>query len=160
MSFDVFNIISVHGAEANSRSSTRAREAISAYRATPSEPRSLLSIARSNSARSRVCWSICSFVRIAQTCFGLRGGFAPVSLRLFHGIRFAEVIKFSVSCMIRTPLLLTEGACATIARVGFCDRKRGLLSAERQTLRSDEFRGHRQFRRANGGRQLELVCHA
>src|SRR6476619_5242701 len=41
-----------------------------------------------------------------------------------------------------------------VARVGFCDRKRGLLSAERQTLRSDELRGHRQFRRANGGCSL------
>ena len=55
--------------------------------ATTSQPRSLLSIARLNIARSRTRPSICSFVRIAQTCFGRSGGFALVSLPLFQGAR-------------------------------------------------------------------------
>lgn len=38
---------------------------------------------------------------LRQTCFGLSGGFAPVSLPLFHGTRFAAgVLKFSLSCMV------------------------------------------------------------
>jgi hypothetical protein len=51
--------------------------------ATTSQPRSLLSIARLNIARSRTQPSIWSFVRIDQTCLGRSGGFAPVSLPLF-----------------------------------------------------------------------------
>src|ERR1700757_4374520 len=38
-------------------------------------------------ARSRVRPAICSFVRIDQTCFGRRGGLAPISLPLFQGSR-------------------------------------------------------------------------
>src|SRR5438552_10239888 len=55
--------------------------------AMTSQPRSLLSIARLNRARSRTRPSIWSFVRIDQTCLGRSGGFAPVSLPLFHGTR-------------------------------------------------------------------------
>src|SRR3984893_17212553 len=55
--------------------------------ATTSQPRSLLSIARLNMARSRMRPSIWSLVRIDQTCFGRSGGFAPVGLPLFHGTR-------------------------------------------------------------------------
>src|SRR5450631_1376352 len=55
--------------------------------ATTSQPRSLLSIARLNIARSRTRPSIWSFVRIDQTCLGRSGGFAPVSLPLFQGVR-------------------------------------------------------------------------
>ena len=51
-----------------------------------SQPRSLLSIARLNSAKSRVRPEIWSRVLIAQTCFGWSGGFAPVSFPLFHGL--------------------------------------------------------------------------
>src|SRR3954463_7790346 len=54
---------------------------------TTSQPRSLLSIAKLNIARSRTRASIWSFVRIDQTCFGRSGGFAPVSLPLFQGTR-------------------------------------------------------------------------
>jgi class 3 adenylate cyclase len=50
-----------------------------------SHPRSLLSIARLNRARSRVRLASCNLVRIAQTCFGRRGGFCPVILPLFQG---------------------------------------------------------------------------
>src|SRR3982751_4399533 len=57
--------------------------------ATTSQPRSLLSIAKLNIARSRVRPSIWSFVRINQTCLGRSGGFAPVSFPLFHGTRWA-----------------------------------------------------------------------
>ena len=56
--------------------------------ATTSQPRSLLSIARLNTAKSRARPSIWSFVRIDQTCLGRSGGFAPVSLPLFYGTRF------------------------------------------------------------------------
>src|SRR5262249_423602 len=55
--------------------------------ATTSHPRSLLSIARLNMARSRVRPSSWSRVRIDQTCFGERGGLAPMSLPLFQGTR-------------------------------------------------------------------------
>src|SRR5438105_3987291 len=44
-------------------------------------------MARLNMAKSRVRPAICSLVRIDQTCFGRRGGFAPTSLPLFHGSR-------------------------------------------------------------------------
>src|SRR5476651_1800304 len=59
--------------------------------ATTSQPRSLLSTARLNRARSRTRPSICSLVRIAQTCFGRSGGFAPVSLPLFQGTRLGDI---------------------------------------------------------------------
>jgi hypothetical protein len=52
---------------------------------TTSHPRSLLSIARLNSARSLKRFNNWSRVLIAQTCFGRRGGLAPVSLPLFQG---------------------------------------------------------------------------
>jgi hypothetical protein len=55
--------------------------------ATTSQPRNLLSIARLNIVKSRVRPSICSLVRIDQTCFGRKGGFWPVSLPLFQGSR-------------------------------------------------------------------------
>src|SRR5260370_14419998 len=52
--------------------------------ATTSQPRSLLSIARLNIARSRTRPSIWSLVRIDQTCLARSGGFDPVSLPLFQ----------------------------------------------------------------------------
>jgi AraC-like DNA-binding protein len=55
--------------------------------ATTSQPRSLLSMARLNIARSRVRCSIWSLVRIAQTCFCRNGGLAPISCPLFQGVR-------------------------------------------------------------------------
>ena len=54
---------------------------------TTSQPRSLLSIASLNSARSRLCASICSLVRIDQTWLGRRGGLAPISLPKVSGAR-------------------------------------------------------------------------
>src|SRR5213596_2736930 len=68
--------------------------------ATTSQPRSLLSIARLNMARSRVRPSIWSFVRIDQTCLGRSGGFAPVSFPLFHGTRLGVGAAFTWSCML------------------------------------------------------------
>jgi hypothetical protein len=47
---------------------------------TTSQPRSLLSIARLNGARSRLRPSICSLVLIDQTWLGRNGGLAPTSL--------------------------------------------------------------------------------
>ena len=44
-------------------------------------------MARLNMAKSRVRPAICSLVRIDQTCFGRRGGFAPINLPLFQGSR-------------------------------------------------------------------------
>ncbi len=57
------------------------------FRLTTSQPRSLLSMARLKSARSRTLRCICSLVRIAQTCLGCSGGFGPTSLPLFQGLR-------------------------------------------------------------------------
>lgn len=48
-------------------------------------PRSLLSIARLNIAKSRILPSNCSLVRIDHTCLVCSGGLAPISLTLFHG---------------------------------------------------------------------------
>src|SRR5262245_47132128 len=56
-------------------------------RATRSQPRSLLSMARLNSARSRACLCNCSLARIDHTCPGRKGGFGPASLPLFHAGR-------------------------------------------------------------------------
>ena len=50
----------------------------STLRATTSHPRSLLSIARLNIARSRYFFANCNFVLIAHTCLGRIGGFRPV----------------------------------------------------------------------------------
>src|SRR5580704_13249139 len=77
--------------------------------ATTSQPRSLLSIARLNIARSRTRPSIWSFVRIDQTCFGLSGGFAPVSLPLFQGTRLWGVgVAITSSCMSYSSVTETE----------------------------------------------------
>jgi hypothetical protein len=62
-----------------------------------SQPRSLLSIARLNIARSRMRPSIWSLVRIDQTCLGRSGGFAPVSFPLFHGTGRTASIRFCMS---------------------------------------------------------------
>jgi hypothetical protein len=48
-------------------------------------PRNLLSIARLNSARSRVRFSSCSFVRIDQTWLARSGSFARSNLPWFQG---------------------------------------------------------------------------
>src|SRR6201996_668576 len=76
--------------------------------ATTSQPRSLLSIARLNMARSRARPSICSFVRIDQTCLGRSGGFAPVNFPLFHGSRLGFGQAFNRSCMAILLGLVTE----------------------------------------------------
>ncbi len=100
--------------------------------ATTSQPRSLLSIARLNNARSRTCWSIWSFVRIAQTCFGLSGGFAPVSLPLFQGIPFVVVDWVS---LVNSPLLPRRAPCAGRADVGFYGRYQGVKRTRRVRAR-------------------------
>src|SRR3954449_8655305 len=70
--------------------------------ATTSQPRSLLSMAKLNMARSRTRPSIWSFVRIDQTCLGRSGGFAPVSLPLFQGrYRVAVAVVFSRCSMVQ-----------------------------------------------------------
>src|ERR1022692_3098813 len=65
----------------------------STLRATTSQPRNLLSMARLNNARSRVRCSIWSLVRIAQTCFCRSGGLAPVSFPLFQGAAGGPVAR-------------------------------------------------------------------
>src|SRR5215475_8930770 len=62
---------------------------------------------------------------MAQTCFGLSGGFAPVSFPLFQGIRFvASVVESKVSCMV--VLLCYRGRIMHRAfDVGSCGRDRG-----------------------------------
>jgi hypothetical protein len=74
--------------------------------ARTSQPRSLLSIARLNIAKSRVLPWTCSLIRIDQTCFGRRGGFAPVSFPLFQGIRLsAGSSEIRIVLRGRTPWL-------------------------------------------------------
>src|SRR5258708_31318663 len=72
----------------------------STLRATTSQPRSLLSIARLNIARSRLRSATWSLVRIDQTCFGRSGGLAPTSLPLFQGRLDAITAWVSLSCMV------------------------------------------------------------
>src|SRR6516162_1782188 len=48
---------------------------------------SLLSMARLNIAKSRIRRASSNLVRIDQTCFGRRGGFAPINFPLFQGSR-------------------------------------------------------------------------
>jgi hypothetical protein len=62
----------------------------------------LLSIARLNIAKSRVCPCICNRVRIDQTCFGRNGGFWPMILPLFQGSRrgVEDIVFASVSMVI------------------------------------------------------------
>ena len=65
---------------------------------TRSQPRNLLSMERLNSASSRVRWSSCSRIRMAQISFSFNGGFWPSSLPLFHGIaRPAVVVTVSMN---------------------------------------------------------------
>jgi hypothetical protein len=56
-------------------------------RLTRSQPRSLLSIAKLNSARSRTWCAFCRSIRIAQMSLGFKGGFWPIRLPLFQGSR-------------------------------------------------------------------------
>src|SRR6266478_6182256 len=73
----------------------------STLRATTSQPRSLLSIARLNIARSRLRSATWSLVRTDQTCFGRSGGLVPTSLPLFQGPRLSEAAtEASLSCMV------------------------------------------------------------
>src|SRR3984893_3646254 len=61
-------------------------------------------MARLNRARSRARPSICSLVRIDQTCFALSGGFAPISLPLFHGVRLGCLsVVLSSICIGASP---------------------------------------------------------
>src|SRR5580704_9558795 len=75
----------------------------STFKATTSQPRSLLSIAMLNNARSRVRPSTWSFVRIDQTCFGRSGGFAPTIFPLFHGTRLE-----TFTLVLGTPVIMTS----------------------------------------------------
>src|SRR5713226_1905636 len=73
----------------------------STLRATISQPRSLLSMAKLNIAKSRVRPPTWSLVRIDQTCFGRSGGFAPISLPLFQGLCSDTVgVEISWWCMV------------------------------------------------------------
>src|SRR5690606_5336178 len=56
----------------------------------------LLSIARLKRAKSRLRSAICNFVRMDQTWLGRSGGFAPMSLPLFQGMR-ADLAATSVA---------------------------------------------------------------
>ena len=80
---------------------------------TTSQPRSLLSIARLNMARSRARPSIWSFVRIDQTCLGRSGGFAPVDLPLFQATVYDASRQHLLDPAWSTPRLQSRRACAT-----------------------------------------------
>ena len=64
-----------------------------------SQPRNLLSIVRSKSARSRRRRSWSSQNRIAQTCCGLSARFAPTMRPAFHG-RLSRVAGSNSECPI------------------------------------------------------------
>src|ERR1700730_14085269 len=73
----------------------------STLRATTSQPRSLLSIARLNIARSRLRSATWSLVRSDQTCFGRSGGFVASNLPSLQGGRLdAFAAWVSLSCMV------------------------------------------------------------
>jgi len=77
--------------------------------ATRSQPRSLLSIARLNIARSRVRRSSCNLARIDHTCPRRNGGFGPVSLPLFQagrrGLAVCDegLLSFMVGLLFKRP---------------------------------------------------------
>jgi hypothetical protein len=78
--------------------------------ATTSQPRNLLSIATLNMAKSRSRPSMCSLVRIDQTCFGRKGGFAPINFPRFQGVGVRVVgTSPSRSSMMLLPRLINEG---------------------------------------------------
>ena len=64
--------------------------------ATRSQPRSLLSMARLNMARSRSRSWICRRMRMAQTSRSFNGGFWPISLPRFHGLKGPGLAVFGV----------------------------------------------------------------
>lgn len=72
-------------------------------RRTRSQPRSLLSIARLNNARSRKLSPSLSRARMAQTCLGRRGRFWPIGRPLFHGGRGGLVAGSWILDMVRFP---------------------------------------------------------
>src|SRR6516225_4857612 len=84
--------------------------------ATTSQPRSLLSMARLNRARSRVRRSSCSLVLIDHTWLGLSGGFAPGNLPLFQGIRRDELSegRTLLSFIGLSPCLRNKQGCCEI----------------------------------------------
>lgn len=69
---------------------------------TKSHPRSLLSMAKLNSARSRWFSAISSRMRITQTCFGISGRLCPTTRPLFQARRHARMAgKFAM--VMRVP---------------------------------------------------------
>src|SRR5262249_35044444 len=95
----------------------------STLRATTSQPRSLLSIAKLNMARSRVRPSTINRVLIDQTCFGRSGGLAPISLPLFQGVWLGAVDRLGP-----TPRLVRTGSMAGNTGCGFMSGFRVLRS--------------------------------
>src|SRR5688572_7861831 len=69
-------------------------------RLTRSQPRSLLSMAKLNIARSRTACTFWRWMRMAQMSFGLRGGFWPTSVPLFHDSRWL------IASMTQTPFVV------------------------------------------------------
>ena len=63
---------------------------------TKSQPRSLLSIARLNKARSRIRYNSSRRILIDQISFSLSGDFCPTSLPLFHGSRLHRLLTCSM----------------------------------------------------------------
>jgi len=60
---------------------------------TRSLPRSLLSIAKLNNAKSRIFFVSSSLILIAQISLILSGGFWPINLPLFQGVRLTFVFS-------------------------------------------------------------------
>src|SRR5207249_8375035 len=76
-------------------------------------------MARLNNASSRVRWSSCNRIRIAQISFSFSGGFWPSSLPLFHGVTHPVVFvdaSMSRSFLGERSLMLisTDGRFTTL----------------------------------------------
>src|SRR6516162_5388435 len=111
--------------------------------ATTSQPRSLLSMARLNRARSRVRRSSCSLVLIDHTWLGLSGGFAPGNLPLFQGTQRDELSERGtlLSFIGLSPWLRDKQGCCEITEAP------DLTTAFGEHLSKDGYR-----RRASHGR--------
>src|ERR1700712_4988693 len=100
-------------------------------RLTRSQPRSLLSIPRLNSASSRTRLSICSRTLSAQMSLTLKGAFWPTILPLFHGSRCTALTLGSMMVSHQVEGAQQCADRATLPVGSWCGI--GLLSGEERT---------------------------
>jgi hypothetical protein len=124
---------------------------------TKSQPRSLLSIAKSNRARSRTRPSRSSQKRMAQTCCGLSARFAPRFRPEFHGLRSRKPGSYSEcprACLQRRLIRLGEEDTPGATTVRRSGRERTakvwIRNATGMAARSFPQVGHLRWGRAEG----------